>query len=254
MKTLGLPLMDGHLAIPKLWLYALITAIALGGNRSHSLDRSGDVSGLSRAMKRLATPRMVRSRVTTRLLIYKDVLYFGIPGQVESVSIADGKPIGHIKVPATPEGAFVWHRNGEEYSEYSYGVTTPEGKGFLLAFSDEFEKVLWSHEAGKPWTTGTPMSWRDVIVVGNCHGDIAAYEDSKGALKWRGHVDGCITGFEHDDSMLYISVKEGALFTFSPPARRRRDETGRSCCCAPSPGGLLRCWRYRVARSEGCCQ
>jgi outer membrane protein assembly factor BamB len=157
-------------------------------------------------------------RITTGLLIYKDVLYFGVPGQVKSLNIADGRQLGALKVPATPDGIFTWHRRGETDFEYSYGMTKTPGKSALLAYADEFEDVAWSHESSDLRTSDAPMPWKSVVVAGNCRGDIRAYGSAKGALAWKAQVDGCITGFAHDDSTLFIAVREGALYAFRPPA------------------------------------
>lgn len=195
------------------------TSIATDGVNVYFLGGDGIIYALEGVSGRQLWKQNSRFKITTGLLVYKDVLYFGVPGQVQSLNIADGQPLGQLKVPATPDGAFTWLRRGETDFEYSNGTTEPQGKGALLAYSDEFEGVAWSHERNDPWTSGAPMPWKSVVVSGTCHGDIRAYGGTKGVLEWKAQVNGCITSFAHDDSTLFIAVKDGALYAFRPPTR-----------------------------------
>ena len=195
------------------------TSIATDGTNVYLLAADGVIYALEGTSGRQLWKQPPPSTVTTQLLVYKDVLYFGVSGEVESLSIADGQSLGRLKVPATPVGAFAWHHRGETDFAYSYGTLNSQAKGSLLAYSDEFEGVIWSHETNEPWTSGAPLPWKGVVVAGNCHGDIRAYEGRKGVLEWKAEVKGCISGIAHDETTLYVLVKEGVLYVLRPAVK-----------------------------------
>lgn len=160
------------------------------------------------------------SGVTTSLFIYKDVLYFGTRnGHVNGINLADGSALGDLKTPATPKGRFAWGSKGERDSEYVFASDMQDGRdrGTLLAFSDEFESVLWSRSAEREWTSEQPHLWKDWVIAGNCKGDVVAYRAADGKPVWADHVKGCIRSFGHDESTLYIGVQEGTVYGYQPP-------------------------------------
>jgi len=161
--------------------------------------------------------------VTTSLFLYKDVLYFGTGDQhVYGVNLANGSALGDLAAPAIPKGRFAWSSKGEVDTEYVFAKENKDGhnQGMLLAFSDEFERVLWSRSADHEWASEQPHVWRDWVIAGNCKGDIVAYRAADGKQAWSDHVKGCIRSFGHDDSTLYIGVQEGTVYAYQPPGTR----------------------------------
>jgi outer membrane protein assembly factor BamB len=151
--------------------------------------------------------------------MYKDVLYFGVnDGHIYGLNPADGGPLVELQIPAIPKGRFAWSSKGDVDTEYVFAKENKDGhnQGVLVAFTDEFERVLWSRSSEREWTSEEPHVWKDWIIAGNCKGDVVAYRAADGKQVWSDHVKGCIRSFGHDGSTLFIGVQEGTLYAYKP--------------------------------------
>ena len=152
--------------------------------------------------------------------MYKDVLYFGAAdGHIYGLNPLNGSPLNSLITTAIPKGRFAWSSKGEVSNKYVFAISEKEGQqAVLLAFSDEFERVLWLKPAVREWTSEQPHVWKDWVIAGNCEGDVVAYRAADGKLAWSEHVKGCIRSFGHDESTLYIGVQEGTVYAYQPPS------------------------------------
>jgi len=156
------------------------------------------------------------STITTDVLMYKDVLYFGTAdSRITGLNPANGEKLVRLRTPYTPSGGIV-----ESYPDikdeflFVYATVGNSSTGAALTLSDEFESVVWSRTSAEHWTSRKPELWKGVLVAGNCQGDLVGYRIRDGEPQWHAHVDGCVDGLAHDDSTLYISVREGAVYAY----------------------------------------
>ena len=195
------------------------TSPVTDGRDVYLITHDGAIFALDFAGHKIWTQRP-SSPVTTSLFLYKDVLYFGAGDQhVYSVNPIDGSPLVKLETQAIPKGRFAWsHKDGRD-SEYVFASAMKDGheQGVLLAFSHEFEQVLWSRVSEREWMSDQPHVWRDWVIAGNCKGQVAAYRGRDGKPVWTAHVKGCIRSFGHDESTLYIGVQEGTVYAYQPP-------------------------------------
>jgi outer membrane protein assembly factor BamB len=161
------------------------------------------------------------SPVTTGLFMYKDALYFGTDdGRLHGINPANRESLVNRPMPAVLNGRFSWQADPEDpvassSKEYAFASSSKKDKpGMLLAFSDEFEHILWSQTADREWTSEQPHLWKGWVVAGNCRGDIVAYRRSDGQLAWSDHVNGCVRSFGDDGSTLYIGVQQGTVYAY----------------------------------------
>jgi outer membrane protein assembly factor BamB len=156
------------------------------------------------------------SPASTGLFMYKGVLYFGTEdGRLRSLDPESGQSLGEHNPLAVLSGRFAWKRNGpEEYWEYGLGSNTIEKrkKGVVLAFTDEFDDVVWSQSSEMEWASEQPHLWKEWVIVGNCRGEMVAYRATDGAVAWTEHIQGCIRSFGHDASTLYVGVQQGTVY------------------------------------------
>lgn len=157
--------------------------------------------------------------VTTSLISYKDVLYFGASDHLYGVNPSNGKVISQLKRDATTEGAFAWASGGDSELEYVFAIRDENGNkmGMLLAFNDEFEKLMWTQTSPREWSSEKPHVWKDLIIAGNCGGELVAYRAADGAPQWRDSLKGCIRSIAHDNGLLYIGTQEGTIYAYAPP-------------------------------------
>jgi len=203
------------------------TSVATDGVNVCFLAKDGVVRCFDAKSGRELWNRKPESPVATDLLVYKDGLYFGTTdGHIHSIDPANGASLKPLQTAYGPVGGIAESdKTAPDESEYVY-ATTSDGKGVLISFSDEFYGVQWSRTADARWSSIAPEPWGATVIAGNCEGDFVAYRVANGEPRWKGHVDGCITGFTHDASTLFLAVHEGALYSYRPhtaPSRRKAE-------------------------------
>jgi outer membrane protein assembly factor BamB len=194
------------------------TAPVTDGEIVDFVAHDGTIFALNRAGRKIWS-QQPSSPVTTSLFMYKDVLYFGAAdGHICGLDPATGRPLNNLATTAIPNGRFAWSSRGGVETEYVFGIEKKDGqsRGVLLKFSDEFDRLLWTQLAEREWTSEQPHVWKDWVIAGNCKGDIVAYRADSGKPAWTDHVKGCIRSFGHDESTLYIGVKEGTVYAYQP--------------------------------------
>lgn len=195
------------------------TAPVTDGETINFLAHDGTIFAVNRSGRKIWSQRP-SSPVTTSLFMYKDVLYFGAAdGHIYGLDPPNGRPLTHLTTTAIPKGRFASDSRGEVENEYVFatGKVSGKTKSAVLAFSDEFERVLWSTSSDREWTSEQPHVWKDWVIAGNCKGDVVAYRALDGKPAWADHVKGCVRSFGHDDSTLYIGVQEGTVYAYQPP-------------------------------------
>lgn len=185
---------------------------ATDGVRAFLASHAGALYTVDARSGRELRKTQLASPVTTGLFMFKDVLYFGTKdGRLHGINPANGESLVDRQMPAVLSGRFSWQGD----HEYAFAFSPQKDKrGMLLAFSDEFEHILWSQPAEREWTSEQPYLWKDWVVAGNCRGDIVAYRRTDGKLAWSDHVNGCVRSFGDDGSTLYIGVVQGTVYAY----------------------------------------
>ena len=177
----------------------------------------GAIYALEAKSGRLLWKKTPPARVTTGPFMYKDVLYYGADNNhIYGLKPADGEMLSDLGVPARPDGRFAWTRVGDSEMEYLFAIEKSQDPGVLLAFHDDFDAATWSAKSAEKWSSELPHIWKDLVIAGNCDGEIAAYRARNGELVWRGQAKGCIRSFGHDNETLYIGVQEGTVYAYRP--------------------------------------
>jgi outer membrane protein assembly factor BamB len=190
--------------------------VATHDRKLHGLDGMG----------RQLWEKLARANVSTNPFVYKDVAYFGARNNhVYGVDPATGKTLVDLAAPGVPEGDFIWGEVGGDYFVYSLASVDRNGltPNLLLAYSDEFEKVVWSQRLDGELICRAPYYWQGLVLAGNCKGQIMAYRANDGHPLWEVGVEGCIRTIAGDRSAFFVGVETGKLFSFdSPPADAER--------------------------------
>jgi outer membrane protein assembly factor BamB len=158
--------------------------------------------------------------VSTNPFVYKDVAYFGTTNKhVYGVNPATGEALVDLPVPAMPMRGFIWGGEHGDESEYSIGLVESNGskRNVLLAYSDEFERVLWSHDSDAEWRCETPFYWHNLVLVGDCSGQITAYTANDGRPQWNAAVNGCVRILAGDRLAFFVGVEQGTLYSLGYP-------------------------------------
>jgi outer membrane protein assembly factor BamB len=193
------------------------TSVATDGVHVCFVAQDGTLHSLDGDSGQELWKRKPDSEPKTDVLMYKDVLYFGgADKHIYGLNPEDGTTLVRLQTLYTPNGAIAeTDRQGEGEHAFVYGSARKEDA--VMSFSDEFDRVRWARSSTERWSSGQPEPWGKVVIAGSCRGDVVAYRVQDGKPQWNGHVDGCITSLAHDDSNLYIAVREGALYVYHPP-------------------------------------
>jgi outer membrane protein assembly factor BamB len=188
------------------------------GRGVYFITHNGTILALDSSGHKIWT-RKPSSSVTTSLFVKKNVLYFvSADRHIYGINPTDGSPLVTLETPAIPKGRFAWSHERKRDAEYIFAAGKKDGydQGVLLAFGGDFRSVLWASPSEREWMSDQPHVWKDWIIAGNCKGDVAAYRADTGKPAWTDHVKGCIRSFGHDESTLYIGVKEGTVYAYQP--------------------------------------
>lgn len=183
------------------------------------VTHDGKLHGLDGTGRQL-WQKLAGAPVSTNLLVYKDVAYFGAMNKhVYGVNPMTGETLVDIAVPGVPERDFIWGEVAGDYFVYSLASVdrnriTPN---LLVAYSDEFEKVVWSEPCGGELKCRAPYFWHGLVLTGNCKGQIAARRANDGYPEWEVDVKGCIGTIGGDGSAFLVGVEAGILYSFGGP-------------------------------------
>lgn len=184
--------------------------VATHDGKLHGLDAGG----------RQLWEKRVAATMSTNLIVYKDGAYYGARNRhIYLLDPATGEGGSRLTVPGVPEGDFIWGE--EDRDEFVYSLASVDRNGvtpnLLIAYSDEFETVVWSEHCDAEIKCRAPYFWHGLVLMGDCRGQIKAYRASDGRPQWELGVKGCIRTIAGDSSAFFVGVETGTLYSFGSP-------------------------------------
>jgi hypothetical protein len=136
----------------------------------------------------------------------KRLLRISTTGQILSDLATDAFPTGQIVV-------------GENSGLYVFLEDHDSKAGYLMSTDTALSKIRWQQKAERAWSSERPRLWKDLVLVANCRGVLAAIRQSDGAMAWSDQLKGCIRSIGTDDRSenIYIGAQEGTVYAYSPP-------------------------------------
>jgi outer membrane protein assembly factor BamB len=89
------------------------------------------------------------------------------------------------------------------------------GDEILASIDLSLQKIQWSAEASKEWTSARPYLWRDMILAGNRR-ELIALQVANGIRIWSRQFPEVVRGIGTGDNVLYVGTLKGALFAYAP--------------------------------------
>jgi outer membrane protein assembly factor BamB len=90
-----------------------------------------------------------------------------------------------------------------------------ERAGYIVALTPDLGKVRWTNKSTPDWASERPHVARGLVIVGNCRGELAAFQVSDGAQKWRVNLKGCIRSVGDSGDTLFAGVQEGTVYALT---------------------------------------
>lgn len=112
-----------------------------------------------------------------------------------------GRPSGTLQVDADTLYLFL---NG------------PEQKGQLASVDLTSNRVRWTQTADRAWASVEPRVSHDLVLAGNCRGQVSAFSVVDGRQLWSEQFPGCIRSIGASGDLLYIGSQEGMLYAYAP--------------------------------------
>jgi outer membrane protein assembly factor BamB len=96
---------------------------------------------------------------------------------------------------------------------------TAERAGYIISVDLNLTKVRWKQRSSPDWASERPHLWKEMVVAGNCGGEMAAFRASDGQPLWNLSLKGCIRSVGSSDNMLFVGVQEGTIYAYERSKR-----------------------------------
>lgn len=180
-------------------------------NRLLFTGLDGIIYSLDAGSGRVIWKRHLQTNPSTDLALRDKTIYVGTNGQrIYRLSAETGAVISELTVDAKPEGKIVF--SGD--SLFMFAVA-PERTGYILSVDAKLAGVRWKRKSSPDWASERPHLWKDLVVAGNCRGELAAFRASDGEPQWDLSVKGCIRSIGSSGNMLFAGVQEGTVYAFA---------------------------------------
>lgn len=184
-------------------------------NRLFFVGLDGIIYSLDAGSGRVVWKRKLGAGPSTELAIRDRIIYVGTNDQrVYRLSAETGTVISELTVDAKPEGGLVL--SGDSLLMFA---VAPERTGYILSVDTKLAEVRWKRRSSPDWASERPHLWKDLVVAGNCRGELAAFRASDGEPQWDLSVKGCIRSIGSSENMLFAGVQEGTVYAFEGPNR-----------------------------------
>lgn len=89
------------------------------------------------------------------------------------------------------------------------------GDEIIASVDPSLQKMRWSAEASKEWTSARPYLWRGIILAGNRR-ELVALRSSDGVRQWSHQFPEVVRGIGISDDALYVGSLKGPIFAYVP--------------------------------------
>lgn len=88
-----------------------------------------------------------------------------------------------------------------------------ERTGYVVAVDPDLTKLRWQ-QSSPNWRSERPHAWGELVVAGNCRGEVAAFRASDGAPQWKLNLKGCVSSIGSSEKRMFVGVQEGTLYAY----------------------------------------
>lgn len=172
----------------------------------------GVIYSLDAASGRQVWKRKLTAAPSTSLAIRDKSLFVGTSDhRIYRLNSQTGDNEAEIAVEAQPVGRPTL--TGD--SLFFFLEIKAERAGFIVALTPDLAKVRWTHRSTRDWASERPHVARGLVIAGNCRGELAAFQVSDGAPKWKVNLKGCIRSVGDSGDTLFAGVQEGTVYALT---------------------------------------
>jgi outer membrane protein assembly factor BamB len=181
------------------------------GTRLFIAGLDGLVYALSALSGRVTWKRKLTAAASTGLVLKDKTIYVGTNDQrIYRLNSDTGAVISELAVEAKPVGRPTFAND----SLYMFLENASERVGYIIAVDSTLARVRWEQRSSPDWASERPHLWKELVVAGNCRGEMAAFRVTDGVPQWNLNLKGCIRSIGSSGNMLFAGVQEGTVYAY----------------------------------------
>jgi len=172
----------------------------------------GVIYSLDATSGRQVWNRKLTAAPSTSLTIKDKSLFVGTTdNRIYRLNSQTGESEAEIRVEAQPVGRPTL--TGD--SLFFFLENKAERAGYIVALTPDLAKVRWTQKSTPDWASERPHVARGLVIAGNCRGELAAFQVSDGAARWKVNLKGCVRSIGDSGDTLFAGVQEGTVYALT---------------------------------------
>lgn len=186
------------------------------GNRLFIVGQDGVIYSLDASTGRVGWKHKLPAAPSTGLAIRDKTIYVGTNDQrLYRLNAETGAVISELATEAKPVGRLAFAND----SLLLFLQNASERVGYIISVDSNLTSVRWKQKSSPDWASERPHLWKDLVVAGNCRGEMSAFRASDGERQWSLSVKGCIRSIGSSNNMLFAGVQEGTIYAYELPEK-----------------------------------
>lgn len=180
---------------------------AINGTRVYFGSQDGMLYAFDSQSGKLIWKRTLDEAVTTSIAIRDNDLYLGTANRhIYRIDKDSGDVTGDFHTEWKPRWNIVFADDG---------LVLFLGDEIIASIDPSLQKMRWSAEASKEWSSARPHLWRGIILAGNRH-ELVALRSIDGAREWSHQFPEVVRGIGTSDETLYVGSLNGLIYAYVP--------------------------------------
>jgi len=179
------------------------------GNRLFIAGLDGVIYSLDASSGRVSWKRKLPAAPSTGLALRDKTIYVGTNDQrLYRLNAETGAVISELAIEAKPVGRLAF----ADDSLLLFLQNASERVGYIISVDSNLTSVRWKQRSSPDWASERPHLWKDLVLAGNCRGEMTAFRASDGERQWNLSLKGCIRSIGSSGNMLFVGVQEGTIY------------------------------------------
>jgi eukaryotic-like serine/threonine-protein kinase len=186
------------------------------GNRLFIVGQDGVIYSLDASTGRVGWKRKLPGAPSTGLTLRDKTIYVGTNDQrLYRLNAETGEVISELATEAKPVGRLAFVND----SLLLFLQNASERVGYIVSVDSKLTSVRWKQRSSPDWASERPHLWKDLVLAGNCRGEMVAFRASDGERQWNLSLKGCIRSIGSSGNMLFAGVQEGTIYAYELSAK-----------------------------------
>lgn len=170
----------------------------------------GIVYSLDSASGRIVWKRRLPAAPSTGLALKDKTLFVGASNnRIYRLNTESGTTVAELPVVAMPSGRITLITD----QLLLFLENRPERTGYVVTVDPDLKKVRWQQSSAN-WHSERPHAWGELVVAGDCRGEVEAFRASNGAPLWKLNLKGCVSAMGSFETRMFVGVQEGTLYAY----------------------------------------